>query len=141
MGASCPLFDQNVSRLEQLHDVCCLTTIYLCPQSKPEDLKAVVKTIKEEFGISLVYCWHALHAYWNGVAASAAGTKLYSSQITFPVPTAGTVVCCKLVLVFVQLSLLTVCKAVNSTHNEMIIHAKDISTNSRHVFERMYLNA
>ena len=61
-------------------------------QGKPENLKAVVKAIKEEFGISLVYCWHALHAYWNGVAPAAKDTNQYGSQTIFPIPTAGIVV-------------------------------------------------
>ena len=63
----------------------------MCMQDKPENLKAVVKAIKEDFGISLVYCWHALHAYWNGVAPAAKDTSQYGSQTIFPVPTAGIV--------------------------------------------------
>ena len=72
----------------------------IAQQGKPEDLKAVVKAVKEDFGISLVYCWHALHAYWNGVAPTAQDTSQYSSQIIFPVPTAGILSMCALPVLY-----------------------------------------
>ena len=54
-----------------------------------EDLSTVVQHVKKEFGLDFVYCWHALHAYWSGVSATAAGVESYGSQITIPTPTPG----------------------------------------------------
>lgn len=59
-------------------------------QSRPSDLGAVVKGWKQEFpGLQYVYAWHALHAYWNGVCPTEAGTKKYGSVIMHPRPTPG----------------------------------------------------
>ena len=59
------------------------------PNSKIEDMAAVVQHVKKELGIQYVYCWHALHAYWSGVSPAAAGTSAYGSQVTHPTPTPG----------------------------------------------------
>jgi len=55
----------------------------------------LVSTLKGEYGVKLVYCWHALTGYWSGVhpgtqdAAGNTGLEDLEISVQTPIPTCG----------------------------------------------------
>ncbi|GAB4818384.1 hypothetical protein N2152v2_005430 [Parachlorella kessleri] len=47
------------------------------PRWRKADLAAVVRDIKQQFGVQYVLCWHALAGYWAGVAPTASMEKYH----------------------------------------------------------------
>lgn len=42
-------------------------------QGEEEDLKSVVASLRDTYGVDYVYCWHGLPAYWSGVSVEDPG--------------------------------------------------------------------
>mmetsp|Transcript_34687 Transcript_34687/g.50811 ORF Transcript_34687/g.50811 Transcript_34687/m.50811 type:complete len:761 (+) Transcript_34687:273-2555(+) len=51
----------------------------------------LISKLKSEHGVSLVYCWHALHGYWSGVHKGVCGEGEDDLEISIvtPTPNAG----------------------------------------------------
>ena len=46
-------------------------------QGRPDNLRAVVASLRAAFGLRHIYCWHGLSAYWSGVAPDEPGMAAY----------------------------------------------------------------
>lgn len=60
-------------------------------QGRPAQLGKVVRSLKRNFQLHYVYCWHGLPAYWSGVALprEAPGVAKYEARKVFAEPTRG----------------------------------------------------
>lgn len=50
-----------------------------------------MQSLKERFGLSYIYCWHGLPAYWSGVATpeDAPAMTKYGARLIYAKPTRG----------------------------------------------------
>ncbi|OIT29027.1 putative galactinol--sucrose galactosyltransferase 2 [Nicotiana attenuata] len=53
------------------------------------NLKELVDTIKQKYGLKYVYMWHALAGYWGGVLPTSETLKKYNPKIVYPVQSPG----------------------------------------------------
>jgi hypothetical protein len=51
------------------------------------DLKTVVSSIKNEYGVEYVYAWHAMGGFWGGLGVDDPEMAKYSPKLLNPVPT------------------------------------------------------
>lgn len=54
-----------------------------------EDLKSVVASIKETYGLRYVYCWHAMAGFWGGLGLRDPDMAKYQPRLVLPTPTPG----------------------------------------------------
>lgn len=60
--------------------------------SSTSDLKSVVDHIKSQFGVKLVYCWHAAGGFWGGISHEIKDDPdmaPYNARLIHPTPTPG----------------------------------------------------
>jgi raffinose synthase len=60
--------------------------------STTSDLKSVVDHIKSQFGVNLVYCWHAAGGFWGGISHETRDDPdmaPYNARLILPTPTPG----------------------------------------------------
>jgi len=50
-------------------------------QGVEANLRAVVTSLKEEFDIKYVYCWHGLPGYWGGISPESKTMERFKSQV------------------------------------------------------------
>lgn len=55
-------------------------------QGRPDDLGAVVASLRSAFGLRHIYCWHGLSAYWSGVATDEPGMATYQARAAPAIP-------------------------------------------------------
>jgi raffinose synthase len=55
--------------------------------SEAEDLRSVVASLRQRFGVQHVYCWHGMPAYWGGVMPAAPALEGVAGRTTLVYPT------------------------------------------------------
>lgn len=59
------------------------------PQSTKEDLRWVVRSLKERYGVRYVFAWHAAQGFWGGVGGGDPEVARYCPRMVLPTPTPG----------------------------------------------------
>lgn len=54
--------------------------------SNEGDLRKVIASLKQQFGLQFVYCWHSISGYWAGVMPNEPGMGKVNSSIVFATP-------------------------------------------------------
>uniref|UniRef100_A0A061S594 galactinol--sucrose galactosyltransferase n=1 Tax=Tetraselmis sp. GSL018 TaxID=582737 RepID=A0A061S594_9CHLO len=57
--------------------------------SRPSQLKDVISSLRDAWGVRYFYCWHGLSGYWGGVSTEASSMAELQPEIVYANPTPG----------------------------------------------------
>lgn len=59
-------------------------------QESSDEFGSVVTSLKQQYNIQHVLCWHAMAGYWSGIMPDAHEMRKYGAKVMYPRPSSGT---------------------------------------------------